>query len=441
MATNLTGQLKVQTDVQSRTVLESRALNDTRNDLLTLFSKYGIDLNPQQQDLLGTISAANRNFFGQTIMGYIKKPLQPSEIADLADAYFAQYHKRRMQTAEDKTAFTSMMTRYGVSDFQGFITPVEANRKQNQELFDKTVKEYFPSAEKVPEYWRCQGFYTLELGIKTPGDPVKFTKRQERYDYLVNGKTYIRKATLAGVIDDEEGFQKTFLQRTVYGLPPQQRKEWLDVALEAGFTRAVVEMVRSAYQFVPQGAGAATQMGRTSMQTIVERIRSVDDLAKQKLEDMRNEDAEGKKLSADEKRKKLREDAEKMLKEEEEGKKTSKKAPEPADLEQATSIRKDMRQEVRLIQSARESLMAKMPLEKAFNDPQFEGMFENHRIEEVKDTRKYFTSGMVPMKVLDAIANIRPPDVASYGPISQLALLRAYRKTLEEYGQKAPRAA
>lgn len=224
----------------------------------------------------------------------------------------------------------------------------------------------------------------------------------------------------------------------------KQMREWghSDWVKEELTRLSAYESIISAFvsQYSRPMAGAASLMAKGGMQDVVARIRSVDDLAKQKLEDLRKEDSEDKKLSPEAKRKRLREDAEKMLREEEEGKKTVKKEPEPTDLAQATSIRSDMRQEVRLIESARGSLSEKMPLEKAFNDPKFEEMFEQHRSEEVKDTRKYFQTGMVPVKVLDAIANIRPPDVASYGPVSQLALLRAYRKTLEEYGQNAKAA-
>jgi vacuolar-type H+-ATPase subunit I/STV1 len=196
-----------------------------------------------------------------------------------------------------------------------------------------------------------------------------------------------------------------------------------------------------ASQYSQSMAGAASQTARSAMQSIVERIRSVDDLAKQKLEELRKEDTEEKKLSPEEKRKKLREDAEKMLREEEEGeKKTGKKAPEPApiDLAEAKTIKAEMREEVEGIDKVRKNILRKTTLDEMFKDPKFDDIFEQHRGEEIKEmvTRKYFKSGMVPVKVLDAIANIRPPDVASYGPVSQLGLLRAYRKSLEEYSQQ-----
>jgi hypothetical protein len=188
-------------------------------------------------------------------------------------------------------------------------------------------------------------------------------------------------------------------------------------------------------------ASAAAPLIKSAMQSIVERIRSVDDLAKQKLEELRKEDTEEKKLSPEEKRKKLREAAAKILQEEEEGeKKTGKKAPEPAptDLSEAKTIKAEMRDEVEGIDKARKNILRKTTLDEMFRDPKFDDIFEQHRGEEIKEmvTRKYFKSGMVPVKVLDAIANIRPPDVASYGPVSQLGLLRAYRKSLEEYSQQ-----
>jgi hypothetical protein len=100
------------------------------------------------------------------------------------------------------------------------------------------------------------------------------------------------------------------------------------------------------------------------------------------------------------------------------------------------------------IDGARKDLIAKLPpdptsknpLDQVFRNQHFQDLFEQHRGEEVMNSKKYFDNRVVPVKVLDAVANIKPPDVAKYGPVSQLAILKAYNTALREYAQQLPKA-
>jgi hypothetical protein len=463
----------------SRTTLESKALNETNDQLASAYAFRGhaIFSAPQLNELSG-IAAANRVFFGNLLTGptgYVPT-MSTADLTELAKAYYsgeknsAQKFEELLQTMLQKYApalnqkqRTDLAS--AIAD-HSLVKSIAANRETNQTLFEQKIEEYKPRLQaQIPqllgdvstlcaewaELYRAN--YRLQMAETEATEELKAkkiagagTKIEQVLNEIHNTNhdiyallTKLASTTSATLSLTTDTLDQESLQRIAQPINKDQRNTLFDLAEAAGFALSVINAVRSYYSAFQQSP-AATQAAKIGMQDMVARLRSVDDLAKEKLKDLLKEDSEGKKLSAEEKRKKLREDAEQMLKEEEEGKKTAKKAPESADLEQATNIKSDMLQEARKIESARKSLTAKMPLDQAFRDPKFEEMFEQHRSEEVKDTRKYFESGMVPVKVLDAIANIRPPDVASYGPVSQLAILRAYRKTLQEYAQQAPKA-
>lgn len=421
------------------TIASVDALQRTLEGLRTVFTGR---LSESQLDSLVKLNAANRSSFEQKIEKYAHN-LDPLRMSSLARAYYSGY--REAKFGEFKLLMRTYALTIKTKELDDLIVAIAGGRQKNQDEFIKLIKGYNPALAPAAEsvYHKCSRLYAVALigviGEKQPGEASQISNEKKLKEILgelrKTVETYINYGDITRVEGDE--LSRKTIQRMAEPLNNEQRKKLFDLALAVGFASSVVDVVQSYFSFMPQTSVDTTQTSKIAMQSVVERIRSVDELAKQKLEELREEDAGGKKLGAEEKRKKLREDAEKMLMDEEEGKKPAKKAPEPADLEQVTSIRNDMHKEVRLIESARNDLVAKMPLEKAFNDPKFEEMFEEHRSEEVKETRKYFQTGMVPVKVLDAIANIRPPDVASYGPVSQLALLRAYRKTLQEYGKQA----
>jgi hypothetical protein len=390
---------------------------------------------------LATLAGANRNVFEQKLRGF---GIKDEKVMDALESAF--YHKTQTsQQTLGKYLTTSQMTE--------LTSAVEGEWAKSQVRFTQLIKQS-PNLASVSDatsrkiYNESGWIYSIaEDQTEARGAAVKsdWKKLETALGKLDNT---ISNAQSEGAIADANKVRKDALQWIAEPLNNAQRNRLFDIAQAVGFAVSVISAVRSYYGFTPQNVATATaaQGGKIIESDIMARLRSVDDLAKQKLEEMKKEDSEGKRLGSEEKRKiaseRLREEANRILMEEQEkGKKAETKAPDPVTLEQAQSIRSDMRDEVQAIDKARNSLLRKMPsLDKVFADPKFEQTFEDHRGEEVMALKKYFQTGMVPVKVLDAVANIRPPDVASYGPMSQLAILRAYRKTLQDFDRITPKA-
>jgi hypothetical protein len=432
-----------QKEQQSQTTtLEDAAFNRTLSRLSPIYEGR---LDQGQLNELAKLAAANRSVFEQKLTAYLPT-LKDADINRLSRVYYS----------EDKNArqnFEDMLRRHepdlDTRRLDSIMKDVSADWANNQKAFEHKLKEYVPeldfsATKQIYSQWaeldRCncllsRAEYSAADAFKSATPSAK-TELKESLNGVraLNQVSFNLLSRIASANGTELGMDlsaltQESLQRIAAPLNNAQRTSLFDLALETGFSSSVVNISKSYFKFMP-----AESVSSAGMQGILERIFSVDDLASRKLTELTDSSTKSKKLL---------EDAQRMLLEADEGQKNPRKDLEPADLSQANTLRTETLKEAQGVENARKSLLRKMPLENAFRDPKFEDIFEQHRIEESTSAgiRKYFKSGAVPVKVKFEIANIRPPEIANYGPVAQLGLLRAYRKTLQDYERLTPKTA